>query len=139
MILLDTNIISEMMKPAPAKKVISWLDAQDSMQLFICSITIAEINYGIHVLPKGNRCQGIEMAFNKTIAAGFKHRIMHFDETAANSYGMVMAQSQKSGRTLSVLDGQIAAIAVANGAALATRNIRDFEHCPLVLFYFLDW
>lgn len=133
MILLDTNIISEMMKQSPNPEVLSWLDDQEVTQTFVTSITIAEISYGINVLPEGVRRQLLEDAFNKAIKTAFKHRILFFDETAAHHYGKLMSHRKQLGRPLSILDGQIASIALTHGAALATRNIRDFSHCELDL------
>src|SRR3990167_9160330 len=117
MIILDTNIISEMMKSSPAAKVSGWLDQQEVTQLYITTITIAEISYGLNVLPKGSRRQLLENAFNKTIQAAFKHRILSFDEPAAHLYGKMMGHRKEFGRPLSVLDGQIAAIARVQDAA----------------------
>lgn len=133
MILLDTNIISEMMKPSPSTKMMEWIDQQEVIHLFITTITIAEISYGIHALPKGNRRRIIENAFDKAIRNSFKHRILSFEEPAAHLYGKLMGQRKELGKPLSILDGQIAAIALSHGAALATRNIRDFTHCSLDL------
>lgn len=133
MILLDTNIISEMMKESPSPNVITWLDQQEATDLFITSITIAEISYGLCVLPEGKRRNVLENAFNKTIKKAFKHRIFYFEESAAHYYGKIMGHRKKIGRPLSVLDGQIAAIALSQGALLATRNTRDFSDCDLEL------
>lgn len=133
MIVLDTNIISELMKKSAAIKVMTWIDRQEPTQLFVTTITIAEISYGISILPEGNRKHSLEEAFNKAIKNAFKHRILSFDESAAHMYGKVMGHRKKLGRPLSILDGQIAAIASAHGAAVATRNIRDFANCELDL------
>jgi predicted nucleic acid-binding protein len=82
MIILDTNIISEMMRQTPSQKVVNWLDQQDSALLYVTSITIAEISYGIHALSLGNRRSSLENAFNNLMNAAFKHRVFSFDETA---------------------------------------------------------
>jgi len=139
MILLDTNIISAMMKTAPSTAVVTWIDQQNSVQLFISSITIAEIAYGLHILPEGHRRDLLEGAFNQAIADAFKHRVLPFDENAAHHYGHIMAQRKKAGRPLSIPDGQIAAIAHNHGAAVATRNIRDFDDCGLILVNPFDY
>ena len=133
MIFLDTNVISEMMKKLPDAKVMAWVDQHKAAELFITTITIAEIEYGINILPEGNHKYSIETSFNKTVKDAFKHRIFSFDEPAAHLYGSIMSNRKKIGRPLSVLDGQIAAIALAHGAAIATRNIRDFVDCHLTL------
>ena len=101
MIILDTNIISEMMKKSPAVSVMTWLDQQEVTQLFVASITIAEISYGINVLPEGNRRHLLESAFNKAIKDAFKHRLLPFDEAAAHLYGKMMGH-RKSLDALSV-------------------------------------
>jgi len=133
MIIVDTNIISEMMKPFPTPCVINWLDNQKPSQLFITTITIAEITYGIHVLPNGNRRRSLETAFNKTIEEAFEHSILSFNKAAAHCYGKIMAQRKLSGRPLSMADGQIAAITFTHHFTLATRNIRDFVDCEIEL------
>ncbi len=133
MILIDTNIISEMMKTTPSNAVVSWFDRQKTTELFITSITIAEISYGLNILSEGKRRNSLETVFNKAIVNAFKHRILSFDENAAHFYGKIMGQRKELGRPLSVLDGQIAAIARAHGFSIATRNIRDFSDCELTL------
>lgn len=133
MILLDTNIISEMMKPIPDSNVLRWMDRQEVTQLFICTITIAEISYGLNVLPEGNRRSLLEKAFNKAILEAFTTRILTFDDSAAHYYGKIMGHRKILGQPLGVPDGQIAAIARSHGAVMATRNIKDFKNCELQL------
>lgn len=131
MILLDTNVISEMMKLLPSGQVIDWMDSQVSSQLFISTVTIAEIAYGLNALPNGHRKQKLEEAFGKAVSDAFKHRILSFDQSAAFQYGKIMAQRKIRGRPMSVLDGQIAAIACAHGFSIATRNTEDFMYCGI--------
>lgn len=126
MILLDTNIVSELMRPCPAESVTTWLDAQSPWKLAISSITIAEIGYGLAMLPTGNRKFGLESAFRLVVDTRFSGRIWSFDENAAQIYGLLMAQIKNSGRSGSIPDIQIASIAKVNGAAIATRNVKDF-------------
>ncbi|MBY0545376.1 MAG: type II toxin-antitoxin system VapC family toxin [Gammaproteobacteria bacterium] len=133
MIILDTNVISEMMKSEPSIKVLDWLDRQEITQLFVTTITIAEISYGLDVLPKGKRKTALEVAFHTTLLEAFNYRILSFDEIAAHQYGKIMGQRKKTGHPLSILDGQICAIASAHDAAIATRNIRDFVDCDVEL------
>ncbi|CAN5366884.1 type II toxin-antitoxin system VapC family toxin [soil metagenome] len=133
MIILDTNIISEIMKPTPAANVISWINQQQATQLFITTITIAEIVYGLNTMPQGKRRSLLEDAFNKAIAAAFKHRILAFEETSAHLYGTIMSRRKALGRPLNILDGQIAAMALAYKAIVATRNTKDFTDCNLEL------
>ena len=129
MILLDTNIISEMMRPVPTAQVVSWFNQQRSTLLFLCAVTVAEISYGLNALAEGARRRRLQEAFEKLLRIGFQHRILPFDLPAAEIYGNIMANRKAAGRPLSVLDGQIAAIARAEGFILATRNERDFVDC----------
>jgi len=133
MIILDTNIISELMRPSPSPKVITWIDEQHTSTLFITSITVAEIRYGLNVLPKGQRRGSLEDAFERTIQTGFFHRVLDFDLSAANVYGPLMASRRSRGQPLSISDGQIASIALVFGSKLATRNLRDFEDSGIEL------
>src|SRR5579862_566562 len=133
MIILDTNVISELMKVSPSEEVLEWIDQQEVTQLFVTTITIAEISYGIHALPKGKKRQLIETAFHNAIKDAFNHRLLEFTEHAAYIYGKIMGERKKLGRPLSILDGQIAAIALIEKACLATRNVRDFENCGLTV------
>lgn len=133
MILIDTNIISEMMKPLPNSLVLDWIKHQEILNLFISTITIAEISYGLNVLPKGKRRLNLELAFSKAIQEGFTGRILSFDESAAYQYGLIMSTRRKFRQPLGIPDGQIAAIAKTHGASIATRNLSDFEGCSLQL------
>ena len=133
MILLDTNIVSATMAPVPPGKVLAWLNQQATETLFLSAVTLAEISYGLHVLPPGKRRQSLTERFSEFIAAGFAQRILSFDARSAAEYGDVMSHRRGIGRPLNVLDGQIASIARAHSMAIATRNTRDFEECGLEL------
>ena len=133
MIILDTNIISELMKASPDLRVITWIDQQDAMALFTTSIMIAEIRYGLSVLPESRRRVLLKEAFDRVLTSAFKHRILVFDEAAAHCYGQLMGHRKTIGHLLSVFDGQIAAITRVNQMSLATRNTRDFSDCGLSL------
>ena len=133
MIILDTNILSEFMTSPPSNAVVDWLNAQDSMSLYITSISIAEICYGLQVMPEGKRRRLLEDRFEQFIAMAFASRILNFGETAARVYGEIKAYRKKIGRPMSDFDGQIAAIARTHGSSLATRNITDFEYCLIEL------
>lgn len=133
MIILDTNIVSEMMKANSSKAVLNWMDQREAIQLFITTITIAEISYGLHALPNGNRRKSLEEAFNRAIMNAFKHRILPFEESSAYIYGKIMGRRKKLGQPLRVPDGQIAAITLSQGFSLATRNSRDFSNCDINL------
>jgi len=133
MIIIDTNIVSEMMKASPETLVLNWFNNQKTSSLYLTTITIAEIRYGIRALPYGKRSQLLAEGFNTLIEIAFENRILNFDETAAYQYGEVMGKRKEMGRPLDSLDGQIIAIAKTNICAVATRNTRDFEHCGLTL------
>lgn len=133
MIILDTNIISEFMTSPPANPVLKWLNAQSAITLHITSISIAEISFGLYVMPKGRRRQLLEDRFEQFITTAFKTRILSFDEAAAHIYGEIKGYRKEIGRPLSDLDGQIAAIARTREFAVATRNTKDFEGCGIRL------
>ncbi|CAK8725605.1 Ribonuclease VapC [Candidatus Electrothrix laxa] len=126
MILLDTNILSEPMRPSPNKRVISWLDQQIVTDLFICAITKAEIELGIALLPESKKKQSL-FAAAQEIFNSFSDRCLPFGATEASIYAEIIAATRKKGRTMSVEDALIAAVAVSNDFTLATRNIKDFE------------
>ena len=129
MIVLDTNVVSEMMRLAPAPSVAAWLNDQDVSLLFLTAVTVGEIRYGMRVLPQGKRRRFLEEGFEKILARGFAGRILAFDEAAAHRYGEIMGRRKEIGRPLATLDGQIASIAWSNGCSVATRNVQDFMEC----------
>jgi len=133
MILLDTNVISAVMAPAPPRPVLEWLNYQETVGLYLSAITLAEISYGLRVLPDGRRRRDLEDRFAKFVADGFEQRILSFDKRAALLYGEIMGRRKELGRPLGILDGQIASIARAHQLTVSTRNTRDFEDCGLEL------
>lgn len=133
MILLDTNVVSEAMAPAASRAVLRWLNDQESETLYLSTVTIAEIGYGLEILPEGRRRRSLTDRFERFVATGFSHRVLSFDERAARLYGQLMGHRRKQGRPMSVLGGQIAAIARASRFAVATRNVRGFEACGVEL------
>jgi len=134
MILLDTNVISELMKAMPDASVEAWVDSQPSAALFLTTITEAELRYGVALLPKGRRRDRIEDALATMLADDFAERILPFDSPAAIAYATVAARRRQAGRPMTQFDAQIAAIARSRGAALATRNTADFEGCGVEIF-----
>lgn len=127
MILLDTNVLSEFMRPLPAVAVVDWLDRQISDVVWVNAISRAEIELGIALLPEGRRKIGLQLAAQAMFAHDFAGRCLSFDEPAASRYATLVAHRAGVGRPISVEDAQIAAIALAHDLTLATRNTRDFE------------
>ena len=126
MVLLDTNVVSELMRGAPSAEVLSWMDEQPARGLFVAAVTEAEIRTGIAVLPDGVRRWGLVNAAERTLGELFAGRILPFDSDAARAYADIAAASRAAGRPVSQSDCQIAAIARSRGMAVATRNVRDF-------------
>lgn len=133
MIVLDTNVISEAMRPQPNQAVLAWLNRQQSSQIFITTISIAEIGYGLRVLADGKRRSLLQSRFDQFIALGFESRILNFDKQAADAYAEIMAFRKEIGSPMSFPDAQIAAITQVNNGGLATRNIEDFAQCGIEL------
>lgn len=131
MIVLDTNVVSELMKPAPAKKVIDWVASKAATSLYITSITQAEILHGILLLPVGKRRKAIELAAEAMFEEDFDGRILPFGSDAAFQYAEIAADSRKRGQPISHFDAQIAAISRASSATVGTRNVADFIHCGI--------
>ena len=133
MIVVDTNVVSEVMRPQPAQAVLGWLNTQDSNLLFITPITLAEIGYGLRVLPDGLRRRQLQTRFEQFIAQAFEERVLDFTAPAAHAYAEIMGHRKETGRAMSLPDGQIAGIALPHGFAIATRNTKDFEDCRIEL------
>jgi hypothetical protein len=131
MILLDTNVISEFMKPNPDIRVDAWLAAQPAMECFLTAVTESELRYGIEILPQGQRRQQFQLAIEAMLAEDFAGKILPFDTKAAVAFALIAADRRRSGRPISQFDAQIAAIARTNGATLATRNVADFQGCGI--------
>ncbi len=131
MILLDTNVVSEVMKTRPAEAVVAWLNGQDSEKLYVSAITIGEIAYGLRILPGGKRRSALRERFEQFIALAFDQRVLAYDESAARIYGELMADRKELGLPMSVPDGQIAAIARHRHLSVATRNVLDFANCGI--------
>jgi predicted nucleic acid-binding protein len=127
--LLDTNIVSETLKPRPAPAITNWLENQNDDDLFIASYTLAEIWRGVLTSPEGRRRRALERWFSGSEGppALFRGRILPFDETAAVAWGRVIAEGQATGRPRSPLDMLIAATAIVNGCVVVTGNERHFQ------------
>ncbi len=130
MIVLDTNVLSELTKPAPDASVTAWVARQHRADLCTTAISEAELAFGVALLPKGRRREALAQAVARLLAEGLGGRVLAFDRTAAAAYGEIAAGRRASGRPVATADGQIAAIARARGATvLATRDVGGFEGC----------
>jgi predicted nucleic acid-binding protein len=126
-IVLDTNVLSELMRRRPAPQVIAWVDEQDASALAITAITVAELLYGVARLRTSARKTKLAAAVQGIVRDDFAGRVLPFDVAAAERYAGIVSRRERQGRPVSAADGQIAAICVDRGARLATRNVRDFE------------
>ena len=131
MIILDTNVLSEALKPAPSGIVLRWLAAQPRSGVFTTTITLAEILYGVDALPPGKRRTRLLVAVEKIFAQEFEGRILSSDEDAARAFAGIVASRDRGGRPISQFDAMIAAIARVQHAELATRNVADFDRCGI--------
>ena len=133
MILLDTNVVSELMRPSPAPGVLAWVNAQPSSELWLCSVVVAELLYGVARLPDGARKRHLAVAVEAMVIEDFASRTLPFDLEAAVAYAQLVAQREREGMPIAMADAQIGAICAVHGAALATRNQRDFAKLGLTL------
>jgi predicted nucleic acid-binding protein len=133
MLILDTNVISEILRPEPDKSVVAWFESQPKSQVFTTAISYAEISYGVSLLPKGSRRQKllatVEVIFEEDLA----NRILSFDAGCAAHFGDIAASRRVGGRPISQFDAMIAAIARLHGAKVVTRNTLDFDGCGIDL------
>lgn len=126
MIILDTNVLSALMRSEPEKEVIDWLDRQAPESIWITSITEFESRYGLALLPDGRRRKALESAFGRLLKEDLEGRVLPFDGAAAAEAALLAAQRQQAGEPVDMRDTQIAGIALARRAAIATRNTRHF-------------
>ena len=126
MIILDTNVVSETLRPVPSDAVRAWLDAQDDEALFLCAPVLAEMRFGVERLAVGAKQRWLREEVDRLEHQEFSRRVLPFDAAAAAIYGRIVAVRQRSGRPLGVIDGMIAAIAIQHNAVVATRDTRDF-------------
>ena len=130
-IILDTNVLSELMKPQGLITVKDWVAIQPRENLFTTSITQAEILYGIGILPDGKRSQILKETAQAMFRDDFSGQILTFESTAAECFAKIAAHRRKTGKPISPMDAQIAAICLANNAKIATRNVDDFQDCQI--------
>ncbi|WP_154795168.1 type II toxin-antitoxin system VapC family toxin [Occultella kanbiaonis] len=133
MIVLDTNVISELTRSAPDRAVVGWLDGLDPSQAYLTAVTTAELLDGVERMPAGRRRTAIAGAVADLIGLDFAGRILPFDVAASDRYAVVLAARRSIGRPIGMADAMIAAISLEAGATLATRNVRDFEGVSLPL------
>ena len=131
MIILDTNVVSELLRPTPAPQVEIWLAAQEGAAIYFTAVGEAELRLGLAVLPQGRRRSALAQAIQGMLEEDFRNRILPFDSAAARAYAAIAADRHALDRPISQFDCQIAAIARAHEAAVATRNTGDFEGCGI--------
>lgn len=127
MIILDTNVVSEPLRPAPAPEVVVWLDDQIIETLHLTAISVAELRFGVAALPSGRRQRSLREALEDAVLPLFAGRVLAFDEPAALAYADLRARARAHGRAIATVDAYIAAIATAHGFAVATRDVSPFE------------
>lgn len=133
MIVLDTNVLSELIRPVPEPKVLAWLEAQALDALFTTVISRGEMLYGGRILPGGKRRENLLQEVEEIFSTDMAGRVLPYDEAAADAYARIAAARRAQGRPASQSDMMIAGIVRSCGATLATRNVRDFEGCGIAL------
>jgi toxin FitB len=131
--ILDTNVISEILRPEPDQSVVSWFESQPRDQLFTTAITQAEVLYGIALLPKGTRREKLSAVAQLIFEEDLEGRILAFGADAAEHFADIAAARRMSGRPISQFDAMIVSIARLHGSSIATRNTLDFEGCEIVV------
>ena len=125
--LLDTNVVSEMLRPSPNPAVESWVAQRPAAELYFSAVGEAELRYGVAMLPEGQRKDALATAIEGILREDFENRILPFDSSAARAYANIAAAHHAAGRTVAPADCQIAATAHSRGMTVVTRNVRDFE------------
>ena len=133
MIILDTNVVSAVMRRNADQTVVAWLDCQPLESFWITTINVFEIRFGLELLPDSRRRRELEAAFSRMLEEDFQHRILSFDQSAAKEAAILAAKRRSAGQPVEFRDTQIAGIAIAREAALATGNTRHFHDLPIKL------
>lgn len=133
MIIIDTNVISELLRPTPELAVEAWLGAQDGLSIYLTAISEAELRFGVAIMINGKRRDGLATAIDRILRDDMAGRILPFDSAAARAYATIAATRRSAGRPIAQADCQIAAIALAHNVPVATRNTPDFEGCGIEL------
>ena len=134
MFILDTNVVSELMRPAPDPAIASWVAARATSRQFLTAVTEAELRFGLAVMPPGKRRDGLATGLERMLKTGFANRVLPFDSGAARAYAGIAAARRRGGRPIAQADCEIAAIARARHMAVATRNVRDFQDVGIEIF-----
>lgn len=133
MIVLDTNVLSALMQERADRRVVEWLDDQPGESIWVTSITVFEVRFGINLLVAGRRRRALEETFSTALRDDLGGRVLAFDETAARTAGTIAARERQAGRAIEIRDVQIAGIVAARKATLATRNTRHFARTGIAL------
>jgi toxin FitB len=132
-VLLDTNVVSELMKKVPDPSVALWQSRQPQTSLFVSAVTQAEMLFGARTLPAGQRRRLLELSLDNIFGKSFSGRVLAFDSNCAGHFADLVAARHKRGKPIGQFDAQIASIARAHHMPVATRNVRDFEDCGVVV------
>lgn len=130
MIIIDTNVLSALMRSQPDTAVVAWLDGQPAESIWLTSVTLFECRFGLALLPRGKRRRALEDNFELLLENDLQNRVLPFDAEAASEAATLGAERQRLGRGVDIRDTQIAGIAIARRATLATRNLRHFDDLP---------
>lgn len=133
MILFDTNVVSELMRPRPDPGVLAWMDTQEMSAVWLCSINVLEVELGIELVDTTERRLRLRQLWLQLLEQDFGRRVLQFDGIAATHTASLLALKRKQGRTIELRDAMIAGIAQHHGCLLATRNVRHFEDCSVAL------
>jgi toxin FitB len=133
MFLLDTNVVSELMRAEPAAEVVDWMNAQAAPALFLSAVALAALELGIALLPEGRRRQALRDTLHEDWLAAFEGRVLAFEAADAAVLGPAVARSRQAGVTMEFADAALAAQAIRHGFTLATRNTKDFRACGVAL------
>ncbi|MBI1776171.1 MAG: type II toxin-antitoxin system VapC family toxin [Proteobacteria bacterium] len=131
MIILDTNVISALMRDTPDRSVVAWLNRQPMASVWTSSVTVFEVRFGLALLPHGRARSRLQEAFETILEQDLEDRVLSFDAQAATAAALIAADRRRAGRPVEIRDTQIAGIAAAHRATIATRNLRHFEDLDL--------
>ena len=133
MIILDTNVISALMRKGVDPVVVAWLDGQPTESIWITAVTVFEVHFGLELIAPGRRRRQLESAFARALDEDFEGRILPFERNAAQAAALIAARQRQAGRPIEIRDAQVAGIAAARRATVATRNTRDFVDLGITL------